>query len=170
MQLRKSLASSCSQRRITRIPAARSCRETFLSRLVFPSIFAFQNFEFVFGTCPHFEHPCQKQPSTRTASCACTKKKSGEPTMSRGWTDHPRMPAPTKANRNRCSVVLFPRLRTARMAADRRDVTPVNSPSGRHLRRLLSMGLTTLLLEWSMPHHVLLARVPLLLANLSRCP
>jgi len=98
-------------------------------RLRLRSIFAVQKAVFVFGICPHLLHPCQKQPSTKTASFAASKKKSGLPGRSVRWVDQPRIPARTKAIWNLTSVVLLPRPRTAAMFFERSGET-MNLPFG----------------------------------------
>lgn len=69
--------SSCSHTRKTRQPAARSARVTSRSRAWLRAIFSRQNFALFFGFVPCLGHPCQKQPSTKTASFSRGKTKSG---------------------------------------------------------------------------------------------
>src|SRR3989338_1153190 len=67
--LDSSLFMSCSQSRITFQPFLRRIPFTNLSRALFASIFSFQNCRFCTGIVLCFVHPCQKQPSTKTAVC-----------------------------------------------------------------------------------------------------
>ena len=69
--------SSCSQMRSTRQPALRSVRLASRSRCLLPRIFASQNACRDFGRVKCRGHPCQKQPSTNTASLSFGKTKSG---------------------------------------------------------------------------------------------
>ncbi len=70
-------ASSCSQTRTTRHPRARSSRLTRRSRARLPRIFFRQNAAFCFGHVAWLGQPCQKHPSTNTASRSLGKTKSG---------------------------------------------------------------------------------------------
>src|ERR1035437_1083190 len=72
-------ASSCSQIRTTRQPARRSVRVTSRSRARLPDSFRRQNARLFLGLVARFGQPCQKQPSTKTASRAFGKTKSGLP-------------------------------------------------------------------------------------------
>jgi hypothetical protein len=85
------------------------------SRLRFRAIFALQYARLVFGMCPHFVHPCQKQPSTKTATRLCGKKKSGTPGMLCWRNFQPPIPRRTRIALKRISVVLLPADRMARM-------------------------------------------------------
>jgi hypothetical protein len=69
--------SSCSQMRTTRQPARRNARLTRRSRARFAANFFRQNAALPFGFVPCFGQPCQKQPSTKSASRTCRKTKSG---------------------------------------------------------------------------------------------
>lgn len=122
--------SSCSQKRITVNPRPRKRVAFRVSRSRFRVSFSDQNDLFVLGTCPHEGQPCQKHPSTNTASICAAKTKSGLPGSPFGWSDQPDTPARTSAKRRRCSVVRLPRPRTALMRRDRAGVTPTNSPRG----------------------------------------
>lgn len=73
------LISSCSQIRITFQPSLRSVRVTRRSRSLVASILFFQNLTFDDGNCLHFAQPCQKQPSTNTATLRPGQAKSGLP-------------------------------------------------------------------------------------------
>ena len=69
--------SSCSQMRSTRQPARRNARFTRRSRAMFAANFRRQNAALPFGLVPCCGQPCQKQPSTNTASRCLWKTKSG---------------------------------------------------------------------------------------------
>src|SRR6266545_6074730 len=100
--------SSCSQMRITPIPWRLSNRRTRRSRRRLLRSFASQNRRCTPGTCPHRAQPCQKQPSTKTATPAERKKKSGRPATSCGESSQPATPAATSPALSFRSVVLFP--------------------------------------------------------------
>ena len=120
----------CSQILNTRIPHRLDWRATFIWRFLFCCIFSDQNLLRVFGTCPHFGQPCQKQPSTKTATLCFMKKKSGAPGRSVACCLHPRTPALTKAIRNTCSVerVCLPRIPA--IIRERAGATFLNLPPG----------------------------------------
>ena len=71
--------SSCSQTRSTLQPILRSIRLTIRSRVRLPAIFFCQNAAFPLGWMKCLGHPCQKHPSTNTASLLFGNTKSGEP-------------------------------------------------------------------------------------------
>jgi len=66
---------------------------TSASRSLFLLIFTFKNEALVFGKYPHLGHPCQKQPSIKTARFSLGKKKSGLPGNSFGRILQPLMDA-----------------------------------------------------------------------------
>ena len=68
--------------RTTLYPKIPSSRVTFLSRFTFVSILLRQNALWVFGKwlLSQIRHPCQKHPSTNTATLYFGKTKSGCPT------------------------------------------------------------------------------------------
>lgn len=68
--------SSCSQTRITSQPCSRSRSVVSASRSMLARIFARQNFSFAFGQVACLGQPCQKQPSTKTATLARRKTTS----------------------------------------------------------------------------------------------
>jgi len=70
---------SCSQIRKTLHPAAFSVLPTTLSRTMFLASFAAQNARLFTGRLECCGHPCQKQPSTKTASLFNRNTKSGFP-------------------------------------------------------------------------------------------
>ena len=69
--------NSCSQMRSTRQPFFRSVRVTSRSRLWFAANFLRQKAALFQGFVACFGQPCQKQPSTKTASLSLGKTKSG---------------------------------------------------------------------------------------------
>jgi hypothetical protein len=112
------LARSCSQIRSTRQPALLSSRFTFRSRCLFPVSFLAQNSSFCFGHVACFGHPCQKQPSTKTATRSRKKTKSGLPGSDR-FRRHPEIPCALKMAISRSSVSLLPVPRIAAITAER---------------------------------------------------
>jgi hypothetical protein len=70
------LGSSCSHTRTTRQPASRKRSSVSSSRLRFVSILFRQNSAFAFGQVACCGHPCQKHPSTKTATRARGKTMS----------------------------------------------------------------------------------------------
>lgn len=109
------LFSSHSQILITWYPSARAARRRRRSRHRFRPIFAAQYAVFVLGMWPQRGQPCQKQPSTNTATFARGKIKSGEPTSFCERVVHSLTPARTSIARRRHSVVRLPREMIARM-------------------------------------------------------
>jgi len=65
--------------------------------------------------CPHLGHPCQKQPSTKTAMRLQAKKKSGHPGTSVARIFHPAIRFLIRCARKRNSVVALDRALIARM-------------------------------------------------------
>jgi len=72
-------SNSCCQMRSTRQPVCRNTRDTKRSRALFLIIFFRQYDLLLCGDCECFRQPCQKQPSTNTASRNLGKIKSGFP-------------------------------------------------------------------------------------------
>lgn len=72
---------SCSQKRITVHPSRLRIVVTVLSRARLRASFAAQNELFVFGFVLCAGHPCQKQPSQKTATRGLGNTKSGRPVM-----------------------------------------------------------------------------------------
>lgn len=112
------LASKHSQTRITLQPSARSRRSTCLSRRLFRRIFSRQSLAFDLGVkfLPQ-SCPCQKQPSTNTATRSPSQAKSGRPVNGR-WRLHPRMPASRSSEAIRNSVLELARPRTLAISSD----------------------------------------------------
>jgi hypothetical protein len=67
----------CSQIRNTRHPARCKVRDTSRSRILFADNFRCQKARLFFGLVACLGQPCQKQPSTKSASRTCLKTKSG---------------------------------------------------------------------------------------------
>jgi len=76
---RDTFLKSCSQILTTRHPCARSARFTFLSLARFPFNFLCQKPRLCRGCVPCFGQPCQKHPSTKTATRCLRNAKSGLP-------------------------------------------------------------------------------------------
>ena len=112
--------SSCSHTRTTRHPAARRRRVVSASRLRFASILARHHSRFTFGHVACFEHPCQKHPSTNTASRARAKVRSARRRVpGTPWSTRKRRPRLCRTDRSASSQgvsrrsVAFIRRRTA---------------------------------------------------------
>ena len=114
---------SCSQIRMTRQPRCRSASDTDWSRARFRVILASQNAELLFGTLKCRGQPCQKQPSTNTATFHFWKEKSGRPGRGR-WRRQPVMWRSFRTVTNANSVFLLPRERIRDINSER--VSPVN--------------------------------------------
>src|SRR5215216_1835698 len=95
--------SSCSLILITFHPCFRNIRETLLSLAILVSILFFQNSTLVADNLLHL-HPCQKHPSTNTATFSLSKTKSGFPTRSLAFNLQPEICALASPARNLCSV------------------------------------------------------------------
>lgn len=102
----------CSHTLRTRIPFALSSRATRRARFLLPSILDRQYLRFAFGSRRHRGHPCQKHPSTKTATRPLGNQKSGCPGIERGCIRHPLIPELTRASLNRFSVERLPVDRT----------------------------------------------------------
>jgi hypothetical protein len=113
--------TSCSQILMTLMPLCERVRFTSLPRTTLRAILASQYARFCFGIRKHVLQPCQKQPSTKTATAFFANQKSGMPTMSRGCSSQPLMPPLTSAIRSRTSVERFPRERTLLICRLRSD-------------------------------------------------
>ena len=106
-----------SRTRRTDQPVRRSCWATLESRHLFASIFSRQNLVLLRGRYLH-EHPCQKHPSTNTATFKLGHAKSGRPTIGQCFR-YPRRPAAQRIRPNANSVVRLPFERTEAMILDR---------------------------------------------------
>lgn len=119
---RLSLArTSCSQILITLTPSFQSALLTSFPRATFRPILASQYARFCFGILRQSLQPCQKQPSTKTATAFFANQKSGTPATSAGCSSQPLMPLLTSAIRMRTSVERFPRERTLLICKLRSD-------------------------------------------------
>ena len=112
-----------SQIRTTEYPRALNARETTIPLLLFRKIFVRQYDRFVFGIWPQFGQPCQKHPSTKTATLLEECNRSGLPIMSRGCSSQPLRARCISIARSRSSVVLLPDERMARMFSLRLELT-----------------------------------------------
>jgi len=97
--------------RSTRQPRSRSAFLTSRSRCALRASLVVQNTTRVFGVRLWRGQPCQKQPSTKTASLAVWKMKSGFP-GSGAPRRQPVMPCSRSKCASRCSVLTLPALRT----------------------------------------------------------
>jgi len=104
--------TSCSQTRMTTQFCFFKSLLTVRARSIFPLIFCFQYCRFPLGSRKHFLQPCQKQPSTKTASRFDSNQKSGLPGILAASSFHPQIPCLTRAMRSLTSVDLFPLDRT----------------------------------------------------------
>lgn len=110
-----------SQTRKTVQPFARSVRETARSRWELRSSFARQKPTRDFGILPCRGHPCQKQPSTKTATRCLRKTKSGLPAS--GTARRQPVTRCSRSNATKRSSVLALRLaRTFAISALRFDL------------------------------------------------
>ena len=115
---RAGLRNSCSQIRITRQPSFRKVRVTSRSRIRFPKSFFVQKSRLLAGVLECFRQPCQKQPSTKTASRCSRNVKSGFP-RSDECRRQPQIRCSRSNNMSAISVLLFPRPRIRDMTCDR---------------------------------------------------
>ena len=116
------IRSACFKRhsliRITFHPSLLSRPFTDRSLLRFPSIFAFQKARFCLGRRKQRGHPCQKQPSTKTATLCFRKAKSGRPGIGR-CLRQPLMPTFRMSLASLTSVFSFPLPLIRDMTSDR---------------------------------------------------
>jgi hypothetical protein len=145
--------SSCSQIRRTFQPSWRRVRVTRRSRVRLAAIFFRQKAALVRGLMKCRGHPCQKQPSTNTASFRARKTKSGftvnlalcrPPSVFRPLIvaprRHPTIPCARKIAINRSSVSLLPALRMRDIdagcwASNQRPFVPTCRNNADNLRR-----------------------------------
>jgi hypothetical protein len=97
---------TCSHMRTTVIPLCANLESTIRSRFLFALILRDQNSLLVLGILLHSRHPCQKHPSTKTASFMPGKYKSGCPTR-RERRRYPRMPLCHSVRRRIISGFVF---------------------------------------------------------------
>jgi hypothetical protein len=105
--------SACSQILTTRHPLAFSARFTRRSLARFPFNFRSQNRRFWRGSVPCRGQPCQKHPSTKTATRRPRNAKSGLPNKS-ACRRHPQMRCLRKIPASAPSVPVFPKDRIRR--------------------------------------------------------
>src|SRR5262249_17326876 len=123
------------------------------SRVLLRATFFVQYSWLELGARRHAGQPCQKQPSTNTATRRSSKTKSGHPATSLACMRHPRIPDRTRRARNTRSVHRLPVDFPAAMVRERTDAetlsiysytgtvyekvdSPVVSPLARHVRDL----------------------------------
>jgi hypothetical protein len=109
--------SEDSQIRSTVQPRSRKIRFTVRSRSLLPRIFAAQNARLEVGIRARVGCPCQKSPSTKTASPSQGNTKSGWP-GSLLPRRHPRIPPLRMRTIKRISVEALPRARIADITSD----------------------------------------------------
>ncbi len=109
--------NACSQILRIRQPLERSVRVTSRSRVRLRLILAAQNFLRVAGTRLRVGCPCQKSPSTNTASFSAGKTKSGFPNKGKPRR-HPVMRCFRRRAMSLSSVARLPRERMAAITAD----------------------------------------------------
>jgi len=109
---------SLSQILTTVQPSFLSARFTQRSRLLLIAIFDFQNSTFVFGRRPREGCPCQKSPSTNTATRSSRNTKSGLPNIGTPLRQ-PLIPQVLNKDASRSSVDLLPIERTRLISSDR---------------------------------------------------
>jgi hypothetical protein len=134
VRLARALPNSCSQIRITCHPADRSTRFTCRSRARFLAILATQYLRLLAGSRARVRWPCQKAPSTNTATFCVRNTKSGRP-GSRAWRRHPAIFATRNNATSRNSVDRLPRPRIAAMTAERFALVKT-SATAEQMRRL----------------------------------
>ena len=125
--------SACCQMRRTRQPSCLRIRPTSLSRLLFLASFAFQNALLLLGCAPCLGHPCQKHPSTKTATCCLGNTKSGFPNRC-APRRHPEMPSRRNNRINAISVALLPLLWTRDITCERLRLEKTSVTPGHHFR------------------------------------
>jgi hypothetical protein len=114
----RSCARSCSHIRTTVHPAERKARDTTRSLSLVRVNFGTQNPFRDLGNRAWRGHPCQKQPSTNSATRLWRQTKSGEPS-SRARRRQPTIPAVRNTSISLNSVLLLPEPRTRDMRLER---------------------------------------------------
>lgn len=115
-----SVDGRCNVHSLTRTtvqPARRNLLVTRLSRRRFASILSRQNLALLRGKLLQRGHPCQKQPSTNTATLRPGQAKSGRPSTVQ-CLRYPRNPDAQRSLPSASSVLRFPLDRTAAMFVD----------------------------------------------------
>lgn len=124
--------NSCSQIRATTKFWRFSSLVIFRARWMFEWIFVVQYSRFDFGTgLLHFRHPCQKQPSIKTARLLSRNTKSGDPIKDESCKVHPLIRLRIRAERNLHSVERLPFERTLRIRSLRSSFVSVSIDSFR---------------------------------------
>jgi hypothetical protein len=113
---------ACCQMRMTFQPRRRSWRFTRRSRAMLSSRFLSQNFRLVLGRVQHLGQPCQKHPSTKTATFCLRNAKSGFPGKERCLLQ-PVVLLLRSNNSRASSVCLFPLLRMSDIILERCDLS-----------------------------------------------
>lgn len=122
--------SSCSQIRATTKFWRWSSFLIFRARWTFERIFFVQYSRFDCGTgLLHFRHPCQKQPSIKTAIFLSRNTKSGDPIKDESCKVHPLIRLRIRAERNFHSVERLPFERTFRIRSLRSFFVSVSTVS-----------------------------------------
>jgi hypothetical protein len=124
--------NSCSQIRATSKFWRLSSFVIFRARWTFERIFFVQYSRFDCGTgLLHLRHPCQKQPSIKTARFLSRKTKSGDPIKDESCKVHPLIRLRIRAERNLHSVERLPFERTFRIRSLRSSFVSVSINSFR---------------------------------------
>jgi hypothetical protein len=121
-----SVRTSCSHILTTPTPSCIRARLTARPRAIFPAIFASQYALFCLGIRKQLLQPCQKQPSTKTATFFLANQKSGTPGNSLACNFQPRTRARTSLMRRVSSVDRFPLERTLLICRLRSDLDSVS--------------------------------------------
>jgi hypothetical protein len=124
--------NSCSQIRATSKFWRLSSFVIFRARWTFERIFFVQYSRFDCGTgLLHLRHPCQKQPSIKTARFLSRNTKSGDPIKDESCKVHPLIRLRIRAERNLHSVERLPFERTLRIRSLRSSFVRVSIDSFR---------------------------------------
>ena len=130
--------SACSQILTTRQPSRFSRRPTARSRSLFLKILGVQKPRRDFGIRQCHRHPCQKQPSTNTATRCLRKTKSGFP-GNEGCLRQPLIPWARRIEANLNSVALLPFDRMAAMTCERFRFEKTSAIASRtHYNKIMS--------------------------------
>jgi hypothetical protein len=127
-----SARTSCSHILTTLTRACARARLTARPRAIFRAIFASQYALCCLGIRKQFLQPCQKHPSTKTATLFLANQKSGTPGNSWACNFQPRMRARTSLMRKVSSVDRFPLERTLLICRLRSDFDSMSMDMGLH--------------------------------------
>jgi hypothetical protein len=125
--------TSCSQILSTLTPWRRSSLFTALALRTLPMILLSQYSWFCWGMRRQRLQPCQKHPSTNTATRSEANQKSGTPGISLGCSLHPRIPDLISAILTRTSVDRFPFDRTFAISRLRSSLDSGSTPFSVHV-------------------------------------